>query len=181
VIGLHESAWSQFDLGDPPDTDTNLWVYVGKSERSLATRTVKTHLGFTWGCTGRSSFRRTLVALLRERLDLEVVPRNPAKPGDYDRYGISQRDELTLGSWIHEYAIVGDWGWPGPGKSPFATLADAERAVIAAARPAFNLTGVRTPWTDEIKARRAATAAVARDWALSRGLHPGTSPWAPAP
>src|SRR5262245_65209010 len=60
VIGLHESAWSLFDLGDPPETETNMWVYVGKSERSLATRTIKTHLGVTWGCTGRSSFRRTL-------------------------------------------------------------------------------------------------------------------------
>ena len=142
---------------------------VGKSEDSIANRTVKTHFGFGWGCTGRSTFRRTLVALLRERLDLEVIPRNPLKPGHYDRYGISEPDERTLGEWIDESVIVAQWPWTDV-TQPFATLADAERAVLAAVEPPFNLTNCRTPWTDEIKARRAGTAALAREWAVERGL-----------
>jgi hypothetical protein len=48
--------------------------------------------------------------------------------------------------------------------------------VLAAVEPPFNLTNCRTQWTDEIKARRAATAAIAREWAVSQGLDSTSTP-----
>jgi hypothetical protein len=53
-------------------------LYVGKAERSLASRDVHTH--FATGRTGSSTLRRSMAALLRSELDLHAVPRNLARP-----------------------------------------------------------------------------------------------------
>jgi hypothetical protein len=174
-VWLPRKAWDEMGLRQPPRVDGG-WVYVGKAERSVNSRALKTHMGYSFGCTGRSSFRRTLVALLRDRLDLEVMPRNPAKPGHYDRYGLDSRDEWELGCWINGYAVLA--GWPSDRSRP---LVEVEADVIATMKPPFNLTHARTKWAAHIKAERAKCAAIARDWAVSRGLHPGTSPWSDPP
>ncbi|CAN5520866.1 hypothetical protein BH24ACT4_BH24ACT4_04440 [soil metagenome] len=51
-------AWNQLGLGEPPDDRP---LYVGKSERSMASRDVGTH--FASGKTGSSTLRRSLAAL----------------------------------------------------------------------------------------------------------------------
>ncbi|MDN5790239.1 MAG: hypothetical protein L0H25_05130 [Micrococcales bacterium] len=53
-------------------------LYVGKAERTLHGRDVRTH--FAAGKTGSSTVRRTLAALLAGELALGPIPRNIAKP-----------------------------------------------------------------------------------------------------
>ncbi len=72
LYALHteRSAWKE--LGLQP-RDGGLPVYVGKAEGTLLERDIGTH--FACGETGRSTVRRSLAALLRERLDLRPVRR----------------------------------------------------------------------------------------------------------
>ena len=53
------AVWHQLGLGDPTDARP---LYVGKAERSLASRDVNTH--FSTGKTGSSTLRRSLAGLL---------------------------------------------------------------------------------------------------------------------
>lgn len=64
-------------------TDTQPF-YVGKAERSLVGRDLRTH--FATGKTGSSTLRRTIAALLREDLDLRAVPRNLSRPDGSANY-----------------------------------------------------------------------------------------------
>ena len=142
----------------------------------MNSRALKKHLGFDAGCTGWSLPRRSLVALLRERLDLEIVPPNQLKPGHYDRFGLDTRDEWELGCWINDNAVMADW--PSDGGRP---LRDIERDVVAALGPPLNLTHCRTRWTAMVKGKRAECAQLAEQWAVERGLAPSSSPWSDPP
>ena len=62
VYGSVET-WHVLGLGAVPDSRP---LYVGKAERSLASRDLNTH--FRTGCTEHSSVRRTFAALLRRSL-----------------------------------------------------------------------------------------------------------------
>ena len=69
------AVWRELGLGEPTDARP---LYVGKAERSLASRDVDTH--FSTGRTGSSTLRRSLAGLLADQLALKGDPRNPAKP-----------------------------------------------------------------------------------------------------
>ena len=69
------AVWRELGLGEPTDARP---LYVGKAERSLASRDVDTH--FSTGRTGSSTLRRSLAGLLADQLALKGHPRNPAKP-----------------------------------------------------------------------------------------------------
>lgn len=175
AMWLSRRGWDDLGLDGPPRTDGG-WVYVGKAERSVRSRALRRHLGFDAKCTGWSSPRRSLVALLRERLDLEVLPRDQLKPGNYAIYGLDTRDEWELGCWLNDNAMMADWPHDGS-----RALRDVEQGVIATLAPPLNLTHCRTRWTDHVKAKRAECAQLAEQWAVERGLAPATSPWSDPP
>lgn len=172
---LDREAWEALGLERPPRTDGG-WAYVGKSERSVNSRALGKHLGFDAKCTGWSSLRRSLAALLRVSEDFEIVPRNELKPGVYDRFGLIAYDEFKLGCWINDHAVMADWPWDRS-----RPLKDIETDVITTLTPPLNLTHCRTRWTDQVKAKRAECAALAEQWAVERGLAPGSSAWSEPP
>lgn len=47
------------------------------------------------------ALRRTLAALLRERLALQARPRNPAKPSHYANFGLEAASDVRLTEWMH--------------------------------------------------------------------------------
>lgn len=67
-------------------------LYVGKAERSLATRDLRQHL--TSGGTGSSTLRRSLGAVLKEELALKAIPRNDGSTSKY-RFDSDGEDRLT--------------------------------------------------------------------------------------
>jgi hypothetical protein len=148
------SVWRELSLGNPPDSRP---LYVGKSESNLISRDVKTH--FQDGRTGWSIVRRSFAALLHDSLGLAGIPRNLAKPGMFDRFGLSEKDDPKLTAWMQRKLVLATWSKPSDCLSP---LRDIERDVIGELEPPLNLAGVLTPWTAQVKAARKLLAAEAR-------------------
>ncbi len=148
------STWNQLKLGDPTNDRP---LYVGKSESNLADRDVKTHFGD--GRTGSSTVRRSFAALLRDSLGLHALPRNPAKPADFDRYSLSPMDDAQLTAWMREHLTITVWPHhcnPGP-------LKEIEKHILKAWGPPLNLTHVvPTHSTVLVKAARRMMAQEAR-------------------
>src|SRR5436190_21707706 len=73
------ATWNQLGLGKPPDTRP---LYVGKAEKTLASRDVAGHFGLrergVQSPTGSSTLRRSLAALLAPERGYRGTPRNPA-------------------------------------------------------------------------------------------------------
>ena len=70
--------------------------------------------------------------------------------------------------------------WPPDAVEP-DVIADVAARAVAELRPAVHLTGARTPWSDEIHARRRRCVRLAREWATWRGLAPESTPWSDPP
>lgn len=151
-------TWVVLGLGDPPDGRP---LYVGKAEDSLARRDIRTH--FSNGKTGSSTLRRSLAALLHERLGLRACPRNPRKPGDFDRYGLEPAPDECLTHWMLDHLCLAVWSPDTP-----CVLPDVEAEVLRTLEPPLNLVKVKTAWTGEIKRLRAALAAEASAWSPER-------------
>jgi len=149
-------AWEELGLGPPPDSRP---LYVGKAEESIAARTVGTHFGD--GRTGSSTLRRSLAALLRERLALLASPRNPNKPGYFANYGLSEADDRKLTEWMSRHLLLAAWGAP-----KHAILRPIENAVLGVWKPPLDLKDVVTPWAAQVRAARGMMADQARE---SRG------------
>ncbi len=147
-------AWKELGLGKPPDDRP---LYVGKSESSLLARDVGTHFGD--GRTGQSTVRRSVAALLRERLQLHGQPRNPENPGHFSNYGLSARNDAKLTNWMREHLQLAVWAPEDP-----VQLRPIEIQVIARLKPPLNLTDAVTEWTAKIKAARKVMADQARTW-----------------
>ncbi len=148
------SVWQQLDVGSPPDERP---LYVGKAEKSLATRDVRTH--FTSGKTGSSTLRRSLAALLRQRLDLHACPRNLNKPDGSANYALERDSDDRLTDWMIRNLSLAVWT-----SSESAVLDDLETAVLAKVRPPLNLMKVSTQWTNDIRRARGVLAVEARAW-----------------
>ena len=146
-------AWN--DLGLELDA-TLPAVYVGKAERSLSSRDVRTH--FASGRTGSSSVRRSLAALLRDPLRLTAVPRNTAKPGSSANFGLSPDGEDRLSAWMHEHLALAIWVKPDG-----VDLDAVETSVLRAWQPPLNLAKVAVP-SARLKAARRVMAGEARAW-----------------
>jgi hypothetical protein len=166
LYALHGSraVWRELGLGVPPDGRP---LYVGKAEASLVSRDLKTH--FATGRTGQSSPRRSFAALLAQAgaLQLVAIPRrwrNP-EPTKWTHYALEEPGDGQLTAWMCGKLRIAVW--PSPAG---AWLAAVEREILQKWLPPLNLTGVRTPWTDRVKAARALMAAQAREWARKRGF-----------
>ena len=146
-------AWSDLRLSPAFD---NQPLYVGKAERSLNGRDVGTH--FATGKTGSSTVRRSLAALLTDRLDLVAVPRNLAKPTGSANFGLDSPSDARLSDWTERRLLLATWIKPGD-----VTLDDVETAVMRQLRPPLNLDKV-----GESRARlrdaRKRMADIARAW-----------------
>jgi len=146
--------WKDLGLGIPAD---NRPLYVAKSESSLISRDVHTHFGD--GRTGQSTARRSFAALLRGKLDLRGIPRNPANPGYFANFGLSPEDDAKLTAWMRMHLLLSTWV---PSES--IVLRDIERDVIMRWEPPLNLTHVATPWTLRVVQARRVMANQARAW-----------------
>lgn len=101
------AVWSDLGLGRQPDGRP---LYVGKAEESLAARDLQQH--FADGETGRSTLRRSFAALLRRQLRLQAIPRNPERPADFDRFGLSPTDDTRLTTWMRTRLWIAVWVAP---------------------------------------------------------------------
>jgi len=146
------AAWEQLGLGRPLDRRP---LYVGKAEGSLAGRDLRQHFGT--GSTGSSTLRRSLAALLRTRLGLTAVPRNPARPEQFAHYALVGADEVRLTTWMEQHLTLSVWVPDGP-----VELGAVDDELLDSWRPPLNLAGVTTPWTKTVQDARRAMAAQAR-------------------
>jgi hypothetical protein len=148
-------VWRELGLGAPPDGRP---LYVGKDEDSLVARDLRTH--FETGRTGSSTLRRSCAALLAQQLDLHAQPRNPKRPERYANYALPAEDDARLTGWMRAKLRLAVWP-----KHGHLALAEVEQQILVRLLPPLNLTGIRTPWTDQVKAARRALADEARAWA----------------
>ncbi|MBI5232122.1 MAG: hypothetical protein HY876_08170 [Coriobacteriales bacterium] len=158
VHGDHD-VWHELGLGEPTDPRP---LYVGKAERSLASRDVDTH--FSTGKTGSSTLRRSLAGLLTDELRLEGRPRNPAKPERFANFGLEASGDERLTSWMVSHLRLAVW--PAPDG---AILPAVEAAVLAELLPPLNVAKVSTPWRPLVQAGRRRLAAQAEAWAVGIG------------
>ena len=104
--------------------------------------------------------RRSLAALLRDRLDLRACPRNPDSPGYYASYGLEAPSEVRLSAWMAQSLTLAVWAK----EQVDGKLVALEEAVIRSWQPPLNLTHVATSATVLVKERRARMADDARAW-----------------
>jgi hypothetical protein len=158
LYAVHGTAavWRELGLGEPTDARP---LYVGKAERSLASRDVATH--FSTGKTGSSTLRRSLAGLLADQLALEGRPRNPAKPERFANFGLEESGDGRLTSWMVSHLRLAVW----PSRDG-AILDLLETAVLAELLPPLNVAKVSTPWRPQIRAGRRRLAAQAESWSV---------------
>lgn len=157
VAGLYAvygdaEAVHQLATGDAERT-----LYVGKAERSLVGRDLRTH--FATGKTGSSTLRRTVAALLHEPLTLHAVPRNLARRDGSANYSLEGAGDARLTEWMIARLRLAVWVRPDG-----VILDDVETAVLDELAPPLNLSKMGNKGDHRIKAARAAMAAEARAW-----------------
>ena len=148
-----EAAWHQLRLtpafhGQP--------LYVGKAERSLHGRDVRTH--FASGKTGSSTVRRSLAALLVDELILVAVPRNLAKPDGSANFALDVASDQRLSAWMDARLTIATWVKPDG-----ARLGEIEALVVPQLQPPLNLALVGQP-RERLRLARRGMAESARAW-----------------
>ena len=146
-------AWSQLGLTPAYDGQP---LYVGKAERSLNGRDVRTH--FAAGKTGSSTVRRSLSALLVDGLALVAVPRNLAKPDGSANFALDAASEARLSDWMEERLSLATWIKPEG-----VVLDEVETTVVRRLVPPLNLDKVGESRTGLREARKR-MADIARAW-----------------
>ena len=157
AVHAESSIWRFLGLEDHEGP-----LYVGKDERSLVSRDIKTH--FATGKTGASTVRRSFAALLRQPLNLRAVPRNTATPGYFANYAVEPAGDARLTEWMRENLTLAVWEKPEG-----VPLRPLEIGVLSGWMPPLNLTDVPRPWP-HLKAARKVMADEARAWAPGAGV-----------
>jgi len=161
LYAVHASDQGLRDLG-LEHVERSIPLYVGKAEKSLASRDLRTHFGVggtSTSTTGQSTLRRSFAALLHERLQLTPVPRESSPPHRFAMFALDTASEARLTAWMHENLRLAVWVMLADAG---VRLVDVESAVIRAWAPPLNLKGSPSPWS-ELKAARARMAGIARD------------------
>jgi hypothetical protein len=162
LYALHASAatWRELGLGAPPDSRP---LYVGKAERTLASRDLQGHFGMrprgVQSPTGGSTLRRSLAALLAPARGYRGRPRNPDKPGHFSNFGLSAEDDDDLSGWMRRRLLLALWPHDDP-----AAVDGIETDVLKSLLPPLNIKKVVTPWRGQVKDARSVLARQARDW-----------------
>ena len=107
-------------------------LYIGKAEGSLRARLERKH--FAGGGTAHSTLRRTLAALLVDRLDLE-----PVAVASAGRFSLTPESGEQLTTWMRRHLAVRVWQTPA-GFAEVTPLGGIEKPVIDAHTPPLNLT-----------------------------------------
>ncbi|WP_322938032.1 GIY-YIG nuclease family protein [Nocardioides bizhenqiangii] len=154
-----QGVWRQLQLGS---ADSDLPLYVGKAERSLVSRDIKTH--FASGRTGSSTLRRSFAALLREEHGLRGVPRNVNNPERPANYGLSPEHDNALTTWMLNHLQLAVWSKPAN-----VDLDAVETSVLGVLQPPMNLSKVSAP-SPVLRTARRVMADDVRTWARERGL-----------
>ncbi|WP_162943665.1 GIY-YIG nuclease family protein [Arthrobacter celericrescens] len=160
-----EDVWAALGLERRP---TDVPLYVGKAEDSLITRDLKTHFAVDPDHaprTGSSTLRRSLAALLHDRLGLRGVPRNKADPGYFHNFGLEQDADRRLTDWMQRHLTLACWPKPPDLR---LKLRDIERLVLEHWDPPINLRDSPTK-LPQLVAARAFMANQARAWAVEHG------------
>ncbi|WP_188837837.1 GIY-YIG nuclease family protein [Flexivirga endophytica] len=113
-------------------------LYVGKAEKSLNGRDVRTH--FATGKTGSSTVRRSLAALLVDQLELVAVPRNVTRPSASANHALDTAGDERLSRWMDGRLLQATWVKPAT-----VVLGDVETAVLLRLQPPLNLDNVGQP------------------------------------
>lgn len=141
-------------------------LYVGKAEGTLASRELQDHFGMrprgVQSPTGSSTVRRSLAALLASAHGYQGIPRNPLKPGYFDKFGLCAEDDEHLSAWMKRRLRLSLWP-----HDDVAALFDVETDVLRGLLPPLNIEKVRTPWREHVKTARRLLADQALQWALS--------------
>ena len=126
-------------------------IYVGSS-RNLAQRQFETH--FSSRQTGFSTIRRTLGAILKQKLRLRARPRGRGTtPQEFYCYRFEPEGEERLTDWMHRYIEVA--------VTPVQDYGAAETDLIASEGPLLNLNSAN-PDAPAIKRLRKVCADEAR-------------------
>lgn len=160
AIGAIPDVWASLGL---QAKGPGLPLYIGKSESSLVGRDLDDHFGIDpeyTPNTGSSTVRRSFAALLRERLDLQGVPRNKKNPGYPANYGLEDGGDLQLTNWMQVNLTLACWPKPS-GLSHL--LEDVEKEVIKKLDPPINILHAPTG-RKVLKAARAVMTTEARAW-----------------
>ena len=97
-------------------------LYIGKAEGSLRARLERKH--FADGGTAHSTLRRTLAALLVDRLDLE-----PVAVASAGRFSLTPESGEQLTTWMRRHLAVRVWQAPA-GFAEVTPLGGIEKPVI---------------------------------------------------
>tara|TARA_Y100000590_G_C15719431_1_gene1013030 strand:+ start:1691 stop:3097 length:1407 start_codon:yes stop_codon:yes gene_type:complete len=109
-------------------------LYLGITNRGLAVRELEEHLKD--GKTPNSSFRRSIGAILKKKLKLEVLPRTLKNP-KYDKYRFTKDSESKLTDWIKKNCVIGYWA--SVRNLSKKELMDLETALTVHYEPTLNL------------------------------------------
>lgn len=133
------------------DTTPGTLIYIGKSEEPLIKRVARTHAAT--GKTSHSTLRRTLGAVLRDKLELVPIPR---KDGRRSGYGFEAEGDEALTQWTAE-SLEARWL-----PLPLEEVRVREKELIQKYRPVLNLTYCRTELSPVIRALRSWCREMAR-------------------
>jgi hypothetical protein len=147
-------VWQELRFGEPPDDRP---LYIGQSDKNSLRREVQLH--FKTGKTGNSGLRRSLAALLRDKLGLRAQPRNLSKPERFSNFSLHPHGDALLTEWMYDRLLVVPW--IRLGREP---LDPVETELIQAWQPPLNTHAVRTDWSELVVAARKRMAGEAEAW-----------------
>jgi hypothetical protein len=159
AVHASEDTWAALGL----EYRNRIPLYVGKAERSLQARDIRTH--FATGRTGSSTVRRSFAALLRDTLGLRGVPRNQHLPERPANFGLEPEADERLTNWMHEHLALAYW----VNAQTSVALDDIETGVIQAWLPPINLDKVK-PRPKRLSDARKVMADDARAWTRDHGF-----------
>ena len=111
-------------------------LYIGISKDSLHCRDFNQH--FKSGQSGRSTLRRSLGAVLRDKLKLKAIPRGGTNDTKrFDNYKFTADGEEKLTEWMLQNLKIGYWVFKDT--MDYRLLRQHEDAVIRELRPTLDL------------------------------------------
>ena len=150
VYAIFLRAEAQFPI---EMTTADRIIYVGSSI-DLATREYSNHFSSTG--TGFSTLRRSVGALLKEKLSLSAIPRGSGgTESNYTNYRFEAAGEDRLTKWMETNLEVSVCPVDGD-------LESVEQTLITALEPVLCLKGWENPYAKSIKASRKTCADEAR-------------------
>jgi hypothetical protein len=123
-------------------------IYIGKTESSEESRSLRTH--FSSGKTGSSTVRRTIGALLRDKLNLIPIPRSNGSLA-HSNFKFDEHSEDRLTKWMKDNLALGFYPYPRTA----GEIESFEKSLIATVAPILNLRdNPHNPYLKIIKSER---------------------------